>query len=531
MKNLLKNLALVALILVIAAPLFVSCKEKASTNKVTTIELWYGAAASEAGPPPADWVADGIIRDKLGIDLKLSALPSSENDQDQKIGAAAAANALPDLFMVSDKTFLLLANQGVLADVTNMFSLMPHRTALLYDKDAQDNSRVNGKIYGLSQAGSIDKNEGVLIRKDWLDKLGLKVPVTTDDFYNVMVAFTKNDPDGNGKDDTYGFGAYLETGAANEGLGKRFDPLMGAFGVAGTWNMTVADAGLNVKKPAYYDALEYIKKCIDAGVVDPNWSSYKKDDFRAAWKQGKFGIMREQNAAYASEANYAPFDKNFPDGEWLVIDPPRGPSGQASAGTYASSYRRYCVSASAAAEKGKIEKIAALLEWMSSDEGYYLLGYGVEGENYIFEDTDVDGKIMKVPSVNGLPDASKAYTRPEMIPLTQLRNLVYYNGDAELASRYPTYKTATSGKTMSALVALRQMQSKPWTANNGVSKLPQPNADVERYYNQGVQEFMTGKRVLNKENWNAFLSEFGKVGGDAWEADGIAKAKEENLLK
>jgi putative aldouronate transport system substrate-binding protein len=524
MKNFLKNLALIALVLVIASPVFAAKKSASKGGKATTIDLWYGAAVTEAGPPPADWVAFKIIKDKLGIDLKLTALPSNNADQNVKINAAGASNTLPDLFMVSDEIFDNLVKQGLVADVSAMFKLMPNRTAKLYDKDAKDDSTRNGKIYGLSQPGSIAKNEGVLIRKDWLDKLGLKVPVTTDDFFNVMKAFTEQDPDGNGKNDTYGFGAYLETTADNEGLGRRFDPLMGAFGVAGTWNMTKANAGLNVKKADYFDGLSFVKKCVDAGVVDPNWSSYKKDDFRAAWKQGKFGIMREQNAAYASESNYAPFDKNFPNGEWIIVNPPKGPKGLSAVGTYSISYRRYCVSAKAAKQKGKIEKIAELLEWMSSDEGYYLLGYGVEGVNF---KKGANG----VPTVEGLPDASKAYSKSENQPLTQLRNMVYYNSDAELTSRYPTYKTATSGKTMSALKALREMQSKPWTACIGVAKLPKPTADVERYLNQGVQEFLTGKRSLTKENWNAFLKEFGSIGGDAWESEGISVAKANNLLK
>ena len=64
---------------------------------------------------------------------------------------------------------------------------------------------------------------------------------------------------------------------------------------------------------------------VDERVIDPNWTSYTKDDLRAAWKQGRFGVMREQFAALTSQSNYAPFDTNFPNGEWVVIDPPKRP--------------------------------------------------------------------------------------------------------------------------------------------------------------------------------------------------------------
>lgn len=534
MKNLFKNLALAAMVLAIATPAF-SAKAKAwKANKdgSVDIELWYGAAVTEAGPPPSDWVALKIIKEKLGINLILTALPSSESDQETKINAAGAANSLPDIFMVTNNIFPTLVKQGLLANVDDMYKMMPNRTKLLYDADSKAETTINGKSYGLAQPGSIVRNEGVLIREDWLKKLGLSVPKTTDEFLSVMKAFTEKDPDGNGKADTYGFGAYLETSAVNEGLGRRFDPLMGAFGVAGTWNLTKKNAGLNVNKPEFFEGLKYVKSIIDAKAIDPNWLSYKKDDFRANWKQGRFGIFREQNAAYASESNYAPFDKNFPNGGFVIVDPPVGPKGLSSCGTYSQSFRTYAINAQAAKQKAKVngknmtkmEAIASLLEWMSSDEGYYLLGYGQKGVNYML---DAKGSI----TLQGLPDPAKAYSKAEMQPLTQLRNMVYYNGDAELATRYPTYTTAVSKKEMSALKALREMQSKKWTACNGQNKLPTPVADVERFLQQGITEFMTGKRELTKANWDAWVKQFNQVGGKAWEDEGIKVATELRLLK
>lgn len=539
MKNFLKNLALFALILSIASPVFAQKKWKKNKDGTVDIELWYGAAVTEAGPPPTDWVAYDIIREKLGINLILTALPSSETDQDTKINAAGAANNLPDLFMCGDNCFQILVKQKLLAPVDKLFDKMPNRSAKLYDKDARLQSTINGVCYGFSQPGTIVRNEGVVIREDWLKKLGLAVPKTTDEFFEVMKAFTFKDPDGNGRNDTYGLGAYIELKPMCEGLGARFDPWFGAFGVAGTWNMTRAGAGLNINKPEYYDALVFLKKIIDEKVIDPNWTAYKKDDYRASWKQGKFGIFREQNAALHAENNYAPFDQNFPKGELVVIDPPMGPTGKQSAGVYDQSYRRYCIAAANAKQviKGwkdvdgtkkditKEDMIVRLLEWMSSDEGYYLLGYGVEGVNWIRDPK------TGAPTKDGLPDPQKAYSKPKMQPLTQLRNMVYYNSNEELAARYPTYITATSKKEMSALKTLRIMQSKPWTPVIGASMLPLPDADLQRFYEQGVVEFMTGKRQLTKANWDAWLAEFNKMGGSAWEKAGIAKMKEMNLLR
>lgn len=526
-EHVFKRIVLILVAVLMTIPAFAAGQGDTGSAAVpagpVTIDLWYGAAITEAGPPPADWAALKLIRDKLNIDLRLTALPSNESDQDVKINAAAAANALPDLFMVRRDPWLNLVRMGLVAPVDELYPLMPNRTKIQYDADSKAFSTINGKSYGLASPGSIAKNEGMLIRKDWLDKLGLKVPVTIEEYMAVMKAFTFNDPDGNGKADTYGYGAFLEINNFEEGLGRRLDPFMGAFGVAGTWNMTEANAGLNVRKPAYYDALAYVKQMMDEKVIDPNWLSYKKDDFRAAWKQGRFGIMREQNAAFAAESNYAPFDKNFPQGEWIVIDAPRGPRGHQSVGVYTQAFRIYAVS-SKAVSAGKGPAIARLLEWMSSDEGYYLLGWGQKGVNYTL---DANG----VPTPNGLPDPELAWTKPGAQILTQLRNMVYFNGQIELLSRFPTYTTATSRKTMSALAVLRDMQSRPWTAAIGSDALPPPNADLKRFYGQGVLEFLTGKRELTRANWTAWVQEFDKLGGLDWEKAGIANAKVSGYLK
>lgn len=499
-------------------------KENQGTGKdVIDINLWYAPTVTEAGPPPKDWVALDIIRERLGINLQLTALPSNESDQDIKINAAAAANTLPDLFVVRREPFMKLINQGLLAPVDDLYALMPLRTERMYDTASINYTTVDGHSYGFaSSPGVIQKNEGVLIRKDWLDRLGLEIPRTTDEFMNVMKSFTYQDPDGNGKNDTWGYGAFIEINTYEEGLGRRFDPWFGAFGVPGTWNLTKDSPGLNLRKPEYYDAMVFIKSMITEGVIDPNWMAYKKDDFRAAWKQGKFGIMREQNAAYASESNYAPFDKNFPDGEWIVIDPPAGPEGHKSVGVYTSAYRIMAISQNAA-KAGKSEAIARLLEWMMTDEGYYLLGWGQEGINYVF---DKDG----VPGVEGLADESKGFSKPEMQPLTQLRSMVFYLSDVELISRYPTYTAQVSGKTMSALTTLRDMQSRAWTPNIGADALPTPNPDLKRFYEQGVAEFLTGRRVLTPENWKKFVTDFDALGGIEWENKGIEAAREGNYL-
>jgi len=488
-----------------------------------TISLWYNATAIEAGAPPADWKAYKIIREKFGINLELTMMPVTPTDRNVKINAAAEGDALPDMAVVNREPLLNLIDKGLIMAVDDLYPLMPDRTEKMYNESSRRFATIKGKCYGFSTpGGNIQKNEGVLIRKDWLDKLGLSVPKTMDEYLDVMRAFTFKDPDGNRKDDTYGYGAFVEINTYEEGLGRRLDPIFGAFGVPGTWNLSEKNAGLNVRKPEYFEALSTVATMQKEGLIDPNWLGYKKDDFRAVWKSGRFGIMREQHSAYASEANYAPFDRRFPDGEWIVIDPPKGPEGKSAVGVYTIPYTTLVISKKAESE-GKAPLIARLLEWMVSDEGYYLMGWGEEGVNFVFDENHI-------PVADGIPDPSKSFAKIAQQPLTQLRNMVFWHSDAELVSRYPTYKTEVSHKEMSALKVLREMQKKEWVNATGSDTLPLPDAELKKFYEDGVIDFVTGKKELTKENWAEWLKEFDKMGGEKWEKDGVEKARQSGYL-
>jgi putative aldouronate transport system substrate-binding protein len=503
-----RRIAFIALALLICVPaaLMASGTADQTPKGPVTVEVWTGASVSEAPAPPADWVAYSLIKEKLNIDLKVVMLPSNFNDQDTKINAAAAANMLPDHFLVNRDAWVRLVQQGLLADVSDMLPMMPERTKQQYmDQVGKKVATVNGKLYALPSPGAIPKVEGVVIRKDWLDKLGLGVPKTLDEFFAVATAFTQKDPDGNGKNDTYGFGGYID----QNGLGPRFDPIIGAFTKPGVWNIDEATFGLTVRDPAFADGLAFMKKIVDAGIIDPDWATLKKDDFRARWKQGKFGIMKEQFAALAAQSNYAPFDTNFPNGQWVAIAPPVGPKGLSAQGTEQPGYRLMAVSKKAA-DAGKKPAIAKLLEWISTD-GYLLFGFGIQGKNFVL---DKDGNI----SVEGIAK-DQQYSSPAGQPLTQLRNMVFYNSPVELTARYPYYKTA-SGRTQGPLQFLGEFKKYPYYDSPGIAIIDPPSnsADFYRYYNENIIKFVLGQTPINADTFKAFNDGLDKLGAKDWEA-------------
>jgi len=493
---------------------------------VVDLELWAGGRVSEAGPPPDDWVAYDIIREQAKVNLKLVLLPSTQADQDTKINAAAASNSLPDIFMVSRDVLYKLVQAGLVAQVDDLLPLMPTRTAGHYsDPDRNKLATFDGAMYGLPDPGALPQTDSLVIRQDWLDKLGLTAPTNLDEFMEVAKAFTFNDPDGNGAQDTYGFCAFIDgSGLAQAGLGPRFDFIYGAYGVAGVWNLSSADSvSLNARSEDYMKATEFIKALNDEKVIDPDWPTLKKDEFRARWKQGKCGIMIENFAALANKSNYKDFDENFPDGQWGAMDAVQGPDGEASMGTVMKTARIYAVSQKAI-DEGKGEAIARFLEWTASDEGYFLLGFGVEGENYVL---DSNGYV----TTEGIAP-EMAWTGKEMQPLTQLANMVYIFTEVEMQARYVAYKTK-NGRDMDPKAYYAEFLTKPFTQATGAGVINPPSnaADFVRFYSENIVQFVLGQKPLTAETWAEYIAGLDSLGAAQLEADAKETLLQTGFLK
>jgi putative aldouronate transport system substrate-binding protein len=416
---------------------------------------------------------------------------------------------------------LALVELGLVAPVEDLMPLMPERVKTHYSDPLLINLvTFDGHQYGLPEPPPLPRREGLVIRKDWLDKLNLEVPTTPEELLAVAKAFTEQDPDGNGKKDTYGVGGFIN----GEGLGNRFDFITGAWGLPGVWNFAEPDNfGLNVRSEKYPESLAFFKSLVDAKVIDPDWPTLKRDDFRARWKQGLFGIMWEDFAALTNKSNYEPFDTNFPDGEWIPLESLSGPQGDSYYGVYTGRGNIFAVSQTAA-DAGKGEAIARLLEWMATD-GYYLMGFGEEGKNFII---DENGDI----STEGL-EPTEAYTAPERQPYTQMRNqLIFFNGEQEIRARYPAYETL-NGRTMQPMEFLQFFQEQPWTDGRGVQVILPPDnaADFNTYYNEGIIQFVLGQKPLNEETWAEYLAGLDALGAAEWEAAAKQALTETGILK
>ena len=102
------------------------------------------------------------------------------------------------------------------------------------------------------------------IYKPWLDKLGLDVPTTTDELYDVLKKFKNSDPNGNGKAD--------EIPLAARGVSSDFgleNFLMSSFCPVGYDRLYVDNGKIRfvANTEEYREGLRYIKKLYDEGLI------------------------------------------------------------------------------------------------------------------------------------------------------------------------------------------------------------------------------------------------------------------------
>lgn len=157
---------------------------------------------------------------------KLALLMSGGNYGDVLWGGPILSSTLASKYIAA-------GNFVDLTDYVNDKELMPNLNAMLEENSEYFKSvtAADGKIYTVPKITGMSGNyleSPIWINKAWLDKLGLAVPTTLDEFTNVLKAFRDKDPNGNGANDEIPYIA----ATCMEGGYAHTEALLGLFGIA-----------------------------------------------------------------------------------------------------------------------------------------------------------------------------------------------------------------------------------------------------------------------------------------------------------
>jgi putative aldouronate transport system substrate-binding protein len=323
------------------------------------------------------------LNEKLNIKLDIQWIPgASYND---KISVLAASNSLPDVYRIATQDYMQWRDKGVFLDVKPFLKSYPNLTKELPEA-AWNELNSKSSYYGIPYYG-IPHLFSMSIRKDWLDKLNLKMPETIDEFYAVAKAFTTQDPDGNGKADTTGFSILVNT----NGTFGNAASLQGAFGLGNEWAL-VNDkvVAMQAQTEELKGFIGFLRKAYAEGVLDKNFLVMKPADARNKLWNGQSGIQLV-NPNEVIRLDIPNIKKNAPQAELVQLMPPAGPKGIRATQTDGMGQTKVVINKNT--DPKKQQRILKLLDYMLSDEGYDLLKEGVEGVDY---KKNADGSFTKL---------------------------------------------------------------------------------------------------------------------------------------
>lgn len=190
--------------------------------------------------------------------------------------ALSNVSQMPDFFMKAmfDKTEIVkYGSQGLIVPLENLIDEhMPNLKKLMEEdpKIAQFITAPDGHIYSLPTIGDKGTYNFVglpWINKQWLDNLGLQMPTTPEEFYNVLKAFRDNDPNQNGKKD--------ETPMLIAGNAE-LNFLFSFFGIDGESFFQIDKQGnleFGPETQRYKDALLWFQKLYSEGLLKNDYES------------------------------------------------------------------------------------------------------------------------------------------------------------------------------------------------------------------------------------------------------------------
>jgi len=214
-------LSLILSLLLLAACVPAAAEESDPLGKyaepvtITTVKnLGAGTLDFQEGDSIDDNVWTRLYKEALNVDVQFL-WTTNEQQYAQKVNIAITANEIPDLMSVSAAQLKMMYENGQIMDVTdvvddNISDLV--RENLYSDGGlAVDSATFDGRLYAIPAIASGLSSAYVLwVRTDWLENLGLALPETVDDMMAIAEAFTTQDPDGDGVDDTYGLAVYKD---------------------------------------------------------------------------------------------------------------------------------------------------------------------------------------------------------------------------------------------------------------------------------------------------------------------------------
>lgn len=185
---------------------------------------------------------------------------------------------LPDVFMgmgVSRAQEMIYGSQGVFLPLNDLIEEQGHFIKEAFKEKPQYEKSIttpDGNIYALPEINECyhcSVPYKMWMNESFLTELNLKVPETTDDFYEVLKAFKEKDPNKNGKADEVPLAGAIRPGATKSVETQVEMFLMNAFVYTPGTRMYLDDGEIQVSynQPGWKEGIKYLNKLYSEGLL------------------------------------------------------------------------------------------------------------------------------------------------------------------------------------------------------------------------------------------------------------------------
>ena len=269
---------------------------------------------------------------------------------------------------------------------------------------------VGGEVIGIPRVRELGRY-GFSYRQDWADKLGLGTPETIQDVYDMLYAFTYNDPDGNGVDgDTYGVSS-----AGLIGTEAPYTNYLPEFYQDAYPSFYKNDEGVWVDgftEDSMKAALERLKSAYEAGYIDKESLTNATSDCRTKFYEDKFGVFTYWAGTWATNLKIN-LEANGLDSELVAIPPIE------ELGAYTERVApAWCITEACSNPEGVYKYFIESM--LDGGDMQFLWTYGVEGVHWSTAAEEVCGVKYEEGQFHMLENGEKegtAYTKNHIDPM------------------------------------------------------------------------------------------------------------------
>lgn len=341
-------------------------------------------------PCPEDDPVKKKIEENTNTILKIQWVAG--NNWEDKLNITLASGELPDMLQVdlTNPLFLKMAQKGAFWEIKPSVNAKDHPSLSALPDSAWAITSIGGKNYGVPTVATIGGEPMPFYRDDWRKKLGLKVPETMQDLYVMMKAFTEQDPDGNGKKDTFGLSGNV--GVENM---DNFHWIENVFTHStqryDMWAWKVVDDKVVNSQllPGVKDALVWLSNAYKEGLIPQDFAVIKSSQYKEYATKGKAGIASD-TLANAWRATDELRKAGIKEADFVPVSYMISSEGK--------KYAPYQIDTKLdvfpkTIKEDKFKRILKFMDFTRSKEGHRLAKYGFEGQHYVIENDEIKALI------------------------------------------------------------------------------------------------------------------------------------------